>query len=932
MKKKLTILFWGIMMFGALFGSSFLVGRAETPEEEEKVVVALDPGHDLKHGGAAANSLQEHILTMKLALYCKAELESHGNISVYLTRTGEYCPYPDQKKSGKCIEQRVLAAKSAGAGLYVSLHINAEENGTSANGVEVIYPNNSWKPLVGAEGQALAQSILNELVAVGLSDRGIYTKNTTVGETYADGSVSDYFAVQIYGKESSIPGVIVEHGYITNPWDVSNFLNNDAGLKKLGTATAQGIYTYLQQNNGWKWTDGAWYYYKNGVRETGWFLENDTWYFLGDDGAMLTSWQYIGTKWYYLDNSGAMLTGWQTIDGKEYRFGDNGALFTGWQLIDGKWHYFGQNGIMSIGWEVIGGVWYYFDASGVMQTDWKSINGTWYYFGDSGAMHTEWAYINNAWYYFDANGKMQTGWICIEEAWYYLNENGAMQVGWKNIGGTEYLFDASGRMVEGAKGLVLDISKWQGKIDWSKVANTNVKGVIVRSSHGDETTEQSGNWKDIRFAEYIAALEQYKIPYGIYHYNTATTVEQARVQAQNTVEIIRATNANPTFPVFVDIEQDAGNCDLIAIAKVYIEVFAMNGYKPGIYANTNYWMNYLNDPIFNMYYRWIANYGTTANNLNATASSTFAPKDGVENYMMWQYTSRGEIDGITENTVDCNVLYEWYQKPNGWKVFEGEWFYYDDGYLAAGWKYINNHWYYFDGKGAMQTGWQYISGKWFYLDDSGVMQTGWKIYKGEWYYLKDNGAMATDWEFIDSTWYCFNSSGVMITGWQMIDGFWCYFDGGVKTTNHWVGSYYLDEKGQMVTNAWVDNGRYYVGDNGAYVSTSGWFYLGGSYYYLSAGLKQTGWVQAGGAWYYMNPETGIMLSDKWLDDTYYLTASGAMATGWLKLGETWYYMNSSGAKVTNQWVGNYYLQEDGTMATNKWIGKYYVGANGSWIL
>ena len=80
----------------------------------------------------------------------------------------------------------------------------------------------------------------------------------------------------------------------------------------------------------------------------------------------------------------------------------------------------------------------------------------------------------------------------------------------------------------------------------------------------------------------------------------------------------------------------------------------------------------------------------------------------------------------------------------------------------------------------------------------------------------------------------------------------------------------------------------------------------------------------------MDPKTGVMLANEWLNDTYYMSSSGAMVSGWLLLDGSWYYMGADGAKVTNQWIGNYYLQADGTMATNTWIGNYYVGADGAW--
>ena len=116
---------------------------------------------------------------------------------------------------------------------------------SAANGAEVIVPNNSWKAEVGAAGRKLGEAILDELVAIGLGRRSVYSKDTTINEKYPDGSISDYFSVQIHCKEHGIPGLIVEHAFLSNGSDVNNFLKTESGLKKLGVADATGIARYL---------------------------------------------------------------------------------------------------------------------------------------------------------------------------------------------------------------------------------------------------------------------------------------------------------------------------------------------------------------------------------------------------------------------------------------------------------------------------------------------------------------------------------------------------------------------------------------------------------------------------------------------------------------------------------------------------------------
>ena len=450
----------------------------------------------------------------------------------------------------------------------------------------------------------------------------------------------------------------------------------------------------------------------------------------------------------------------------------------GWVYTDGIWYYY-SGGEKVTGWNYIDGTYYYMNAEGEMQTGWQVVNGKWYFMNASGAMQTGWKVIDEKWYYLDESGAMQTGWLRYGEYWYYLDRSGVMQTGWHTVNGTKYLFAGDGKMIEGAKAFVIDVSKWQGTIAWEKVKASGVDAAIVRCGHGDELTEKDGKWKDTKFGENIDSLNRLGIPYGIYHYNTAVSVEQARTQAKSMIALIQGVNASPSLPVFVDIEQDAGECDLVAIAQVYMEEIIAAGYKPGIYANYNYWRNYLNAPVLNAYYRWIASYGVNDGNV----SSAFLPEDGFENYMMWQYTSKGIVDGITENTVDCNVLFQWHEKTNGWKKVDNQWFYYDGGYLANGWRVVNGAWYYFAKHGIMQTGWQVVDEKWYYLNMNGAMQTGWQYVDGKWYYMDSSGAMQTGWQYINGYWYYLNESGEMVTGEQTIDGRIYHF----SSNGVWVG-------------------------------------------------------------------------------------------------------------------------------------------------
>ena len=442
--------------------------------QSSNIVVALDPGHDSTHVGASANGVREEVLTLKIAQYCKAELEEYAGVSVYMTRTTADCPHPGGS-SAHDIDQRVADAAAAGASVYVSFHLNSSLS-SAAKGAEIIIPNTNWKPQVGNDGKKLATLIESELVGLGLEERKIYSKNTTVNERYEDGSLSDYFTVQISAKEHGIPGIIVEHAFVTNTSDVNNFLNNEAGLKKLGVADATGIAKYFGLSKGqwykdytgwwyasgtsylknqWAQIGGSWYYFDfNGYMETGWQKISGKWSYLGgtDDGIMRIGWQKIGTNWYYFNSSGYMLTGWQKIGTKWYYFGesDDGAMRIGWQKIGGDRYYFGEanDGAMKTGWQKIGESWYYLGSSngGYLQTGWQKIGGAWYYFSDkeNGAMKTGWQKVGSTWYYLGSadDGYMQTGWKKLGTNWYYFGESndGAMRTGFAKVGGAWYYF------------------------------------------------------------------------------------------------------------------------------------------------------------------------------------------------------------------------------------------------------------------------------------------------------------------------------------------------------------------------------------------------------------------------------------------------------------------------------------------------------------
>lgn len=209
-------------------------------QANEGVTICLDPGHGGNDSGAIGiNNVYEKNLTLKIAQYCKQELEKY-NCRVVMTRTGDTNP---------SLEERADYAKSQGAQYLISIHLNSAAGG-GAVGAEVYYPNTHWRPNISQNGKNVAQAIQSQLVSLGLYDRGIKfrTIDTNIYPDpfrYDDSSVADYYGIIRNAKYNGLTGLIIEHCFINNVSDYNNYLNSDAKLQKLGVADANGIVSAL---------------------------------------------------------------------------------------------------------------------------------------------------------------------------------------------------------------------------------------------------------------------------------------------------------------------------------------------------------------------------------------------------------------------------------------------------------------------------------------------------------------------------------------------------------------------------------------------------------------------------------------------------------------------------------------------------------------
>ena len=486
-------------------------GRALTSKTSD-IVVVLDPGHDSKHAGSRGNGVKEEVVTLKIAKYCKEELDQYKGIKVYLTRNDEDCPFPKSKDNVDDIVKRVEWAKTKGADVFVSIHLNSS-TASGAKGAEVYYPNSGKYSSTGKE---LAQKIQDELVDLGLKDRGVKGNET--------------YAVVNSSNKNGFPGLIVEHAFLSNSSDVKNYLTSESSIKKLGIADAKGIAEYFglkkgewekQPNGTWKWKDADGVYSKNT-----WEYISGKWYYFGSDGIMLTDWQEIGGKYYYLSKpNGDMKTGWLKLDKKWYYLSSSGArVSNSWKWIGGKCYYFDKNGVMAsnewIGddyvdengawnpdivkahWIKSGSRWWYRHSDGsYTKSNWEKIDGKWYYFDKAGWMQTGWEKVKGKWYYLNGSGAMQTGWQKVSGKWYYLNDNGVMVTGWKWIAKKCYYFDKNGVMASDAwidDDYVDASGVWNPKMERPRWIKSGSKW-WYRHSDGSYT---KSNWETINGKKY----------------------------------------------------------------------------------------------------------------------------------------------------------------------------------------------------------------------------------------------------------------------------------------------------------------------------------------------------------------------------------------------------------------------------------------------
>ena len=190
----------------------------------------------------------------------------------------------------------------------------------------------------------------------------------------------------------------------------------------------------------------------------------------------------------------------------------------------------------------------------------------------------------------------------------------------------------------------IDVSKWNGRIDWKKVKKAGIDFCIIRTGYSKTV--------DYKFKYNIEEAIENGLQIGVYHFSYATTNAKAREEAEFCLELIKPYKKYITLGVWFDYEYDSVSYSrrygvyptkksVTSLAKTFCSTVEKNGYSTGIYTNLDFSSNYFTKEVLNKYPTWIAVWG----------KMNYHGK-----YVMWQYTDSGRVDGI-HGKVDMNIFY-----------------------------------------------------------------------------------------------------------------------------------------------------------------------------------------------------------------------------------------------------------------------------------
>lgn len=185
----------------------------------------------------------------------------------------------------------------------------------------------------------------------------------------------------------------------------------------------------------------------------------------------------------------------------------------------------------------------------------------------------------------------------------------------------------------------IDVSVHNGSIDWQKAKNAGIQFAILRAGYGRELSQ-----KDARFEENYKNAKAVSIPIGAYWYSYAMTEDEARLEADVFLSVIKGKQFE--MPVYFDLEEkkqfDLGKEKVSAIMRAFLEKVEKARYFVGLYGSASSLTTHTADDIKARYTIWLAHWAEQTNYSG--------------NYGIWQYSSEGKVNGISGN-VDMDICY-----------------------------------------------------------------------------------------------------------------------------------------------------------------------------------------------------------------------------------------------------------------------------------
>lgn len=241
-----------------------------------------------------------------------------------------------------------------------------------------------------------------------------------------------------------------------------------------------------------------------------------------------------------------------------------------------------------------------------------------------------------------------TGWQTIDGNVYFYDKNGNKVTGEQIIKGVKYKFTDDGVLATDKNGtLGIDVSSWNGSIDWSAVKNSGVSFVIIRCGYRGSAT--GALVEDSAFRGNIAGAQAAGLKVGVYFFTQAVNEVEGVEEASMVIEILK--NYGIGYPVFIDTENTVsghGRADKIdkasrtAAVKAFCQTIKNSGYSAGVYASKSWYYDNIDYSQLSNFKIWLAQYASE-------------PSFG-NHYDIWQYSAKGSVNGI-KGKVDMDISY-----------------------------------------------------------------------------------------------------------------------------------------------------------------------------------------------------------------------------------------------------------------------------------